>query len=78
MVVIDRRNNTYEIFRDKAVLAMHLGLAPDTVNGWFRKQENGKKPKTKIYNHLEIIDIDGEYINKKHRPFGGRAPGDDT
>jgi len=64
MVVLDRRNNKYEEFRNKAVLAEHLGLSHDTLTGWFRVQENGKKPKTKIYNNLEIINIDGEYFSK--------------
>ena len=78
MVLLDRSNNVYQEFRNKAVLAEYLGVPHDTVTGWFRKQDNGIKPKTKLYNNLEIINIDGEYINKKHRPFGGRSPGADA
>lgn len=80
VVILDRRNYFFKEFRDRAVLADYLGVAHETVTGWFRVQENGKKPKTKMYNNLEIINIDEEYSVKQNKEFGGkiRSPGDDS
>jgi len=68
MILINRKEYTFEEFRDKSVLAEYLGVAHETITSWFRVQENGKKPKTKLYNNMEIICIDGEYTrkNKNH------------
>ena len=83
MVIIDRKNNIFEEFRDKGVLGDYLGVPHATVTGWFRVQENGLKPKTKVYNNLEIICIDGEYRKKQKKGHGNlpnpsRSSRDDT
>lgn len=80
VVLLDRHNHIYREFRNRAVLAEYLGVPHDTMTGWFRVQENGKKPKTKMYNNLEIINIDEEYSKKQDKAFGGkiRSPGNDT
>jgi len=73
IVVLDRKNNSYETFRNKAVLGEYLGVRHETVKGWFKTYENGIKPKTKIYNNLEIICVDGEYTKKQNKGFQGKT-----
>jgi hypothetical protein len=64
--VFVRNRSTGEQFlcRNKGVLRNYLSIPRDTIAGWFRPV-NGVKPKYKLYNNIEIFDIDGEYYSQR-------------
>jgi hypothetical protein len=62
--VRDRSTGEQYLCKNKGVLRDLLNIPRDTIMGWFRVRD-GIKPKHKIYNNLEIFEIDGEYRTQR-------------